>query len=235
MTPSARTPSAQDSAALQAEAGVTASRQAELEPALRPVSRRAYYIYLARATFALALGVALLLTGSTLSNLAGFIAVYWILAALVTLRWVGAHREVPGRGIGLVAGGVALAAGVALALRRPLSTLFSEAVLLDFFGATAIVMGLLRLSGRLHDDQLGEADPRRRYRVVAGLLDIVLGAVLLTASARTSTGIRVAVGAWALSTGTLLLLDGLMLRRLAGSQRAGDDVNMRSPRPPRRK
>jgi hypothetical protein len=184
------------------------------------VTRRAYYIYLARATFALALGVALLLTGSTLSNIASFIAVYWILAAVVTLRWVGAHREARGRRIGLAAGGVALVAGVALALRHPLSGLFSEEALLDFFGATAIAMGLLRLSGRLHDDQLGEEDPRRRYRTLAGLLDIVLGLVLLTASARTSTGIRVAVGAWALSTGTLLLLDGLMLRRLVEPQQA---------------
>jgi len=223
MTPSARTPSAEISAASQAEAAVTVRPELGTEPAAPHVSRRAYYIYLARATFALALGVALLLTGSTLSNLAGFIAVYWILAAIVTLRWVGAHREAPGRRVGLLAGGVALAAGVALALRHPLSTVFSEAALLDFFGATAIAMGLLRLSGRLHDDQLGDADPRRRYRIVAGLLDVVLGLVLLTASARTSTGIRIAVGAWALSTGTLLLLDGIMLRRLVKSQPSGTE------------
>jgi uncharacterized membrane protein HdeD (DUF308 family) len=193
----------------------------EPESPARPVSRRAYGIYLARATFALALGVALLVGGSGLSNLAGFIAVYWILAAMVTLRWVGAHPEAPGKGIGLFAGGVALVAGVGLALRHPLSGLFSEAALLDFFGATAMVMGFLRLSGRLHDDQLGQEGPRRRYRILAGLLDVVLGVVLVTASARTSTGIRLAVGAWALSTGTLLLLDGLMLRRVAQSQRAG--------------
>jgi uncharacterized membrane protein HdeD (DUF308 family) len=184
------------------------------------VPRLAYYIYLARATFALALGVALLLSGSGLSNLATFIAVYWILAAVITLRWVGAHREARGRRIGLLAGGMALAAGVALALRHPLSGLFGEAALLDFFGATAIAMGVLRLSGKLHDDQLGEEDPRRRYRIVAGLLDVVLGLVLVTASARTSTGIRIAVAAWALSTGTLLLLDGLMLRRRVESERA---------------
>jgi len=185
------------------------------------LSRRAYYVYLARATFALALGVALLLSGSGLSNLATFIAVYWILAAVVTLRWVGVHREVKGRRSGLLAGTMALAAGVALAFRHPLSGLFGEAALLDFFGVTAVTMGVLRLSGRLHDDQLGGEDPRRRYRIVAGLLDVVLGVVLLTASARTSAGIRVAVGAWALSTGTLLLLDGLMLRRRAKSQPAG--------------
>jgi uncharacterized membrane protein HdeD (DUF308 family) len=184
------------------------------------VSRRAYYIYLARATFALALGVALLLSGSGLSNIAGFISVYWILAAVVTLRWVGAHREAEGRRIGLMAGGLALAAGIALALRHPLQAVFSQEVLLDFFGVTAITMGVLRLWGKLHDDQLGEDDPRRRYRVVAGLLDVVLGIVLLTASDRTSTGIRFAVAAWALSTGTLLLLDGLILRGLVESQHA---------------
>jgi uncharacterized membrane protein HdeD (DUF308 family) len=184
------------------------------------VTRRAYYIYLARATFALALGVALLLTGSTLSNLATFIAVYWILAAVVTLRWVGAHRQARGRRLGLVAGSAALAAGVALALRRPLEDLIGEDALLDFLGVTAITMGVLRVSGLLHDDQLGNEHPRSRYRIVAGLLDVVLGLVLITASDRTATGIRLAVGAWALSTGTLLLLDGLMLRRLVKSQQA---------------
>jgi hypothetical protein len=190
------------------------------ESVQRPVSRRAYYIYLARATIALSLGVALLFTGSGLSNIAGFIAVYWILAALITLRWVASHRDVGGARIGFVAGGLALTAGIALALRHPLVTIFGQQALLDFFGATALLMGVLRLSGKLHDDQLGEDDPRRRYRIVAGLLDIVLGLVLLTASSRTSTGIRVAVAAWALSTGTLLLLDGLMLRRLVAPTEA---------------
>jgi uncharacterized membrane protein HdeD (DUF308 family) len=207
---------------MQEVGAVTARPRLGEATASRPVTRRAYYVYLVRATFALALGVALLLTGSGLSNLATDIAVYWIVAAVITLRWVGVHREAGGRRIGFFAGGLALVAGVALALRHPLSGLFSEAALLNFFGATAIAMGLLRLSGRLHDDQLGEEDPRRRYRIVAGLLDVVLGVVLLTASDRTSTGIRLAVAAWALSTGTLLLLDGLMLRRFAGSQRAGE-------------
>jgi uncharacterized membrane protein HdeD (DUF308 family) len=219
MSATARNRPGDHSPPMHDEAAVASAPRTGPVSVSRPVPRRAYYIYLARATFALALGVALLLSGSGLSNVATFIAVYWILAAVITLRWVGAHHEARERRIGFVAGGLALVAGVALALRHPLQGVFSQAALLDFFGATAIAMGVLRLSGQLHDDQLGEEDPRRRYRVVAGLLDVVLGVVLLTASERTSTGIRLAVAAWALSTGTLLLLDGLMLRRFAGSQR----------------
>ena len=230
-----RNPAGGDSPQMQDNGAVAARPRPEAAPDSRPVPRRAYYIYLIRATVALALGTALLVAGSGLTNLASFIAVYWIIAAVITLRWVGGHREAGGRRLGFVAGGLALAAGVALALRHPLRDLFSERALLDFFGATAITMGLLRLSGRLHDDQLGEKDPRRRYRIVAGLLDIVLGVVLVTASARTSTGIRLAVAAWALLTGTFLLLDGLMLRRLVGPQAERDDVNMRRPRPRRRR
>jgi uncharacterized membrane protein HdeD (DUF308 family) len=203
-----------------AQAEAVAARSSDGSTSPPPVPRRAYYIYLARATFVLALGVALLLTGSTLSNLATFIAVYWILAALVTLRWVGANSEGRGRRIGLIAGGAALAAGVALALRHPLGAVVGEEAVMDFLGATAIAMGLLRLSGWLHDDQLKKEHPRRRYRIVGGLMDVVLGLALITASARTSTGITLVVGAWALSTGTLLLLDGLTLRRLVKSQRA---------------
>ena len=177
--------------------------------------RWAYYVYVVRAAVALALGVAVLLAGSGLARLATFVAVYWIAAALITLRWVGANRGARGSRIGMLAGATALAAGVALALRGPLSGQFSTGALLDFFGFTAIVTGGLRLSGLLHDDQLARDRPRRRYRLVAGSLDVLLGAVLLVADERTATEIRIVVGVWALSTGTLLLLDGLMLRRLA--------------------
>ena len=180
--------------------------------------RWAFYVYVARAAVALALGVAVLLAGSGLARLGTFVAVYWIAAALITLRWVAANREAKGSRIAMLAGVTALAAGVALALHGPLSGQFSEGALLDFFGLTAIVTGALRLSGLLHDDQLARDRPRRRYRLVAGSLDVALGVALLLAEGRTATEIRIVVGVWALSTGTLLLLDGLMLRRL-GSRR----------------
>jgi len=114
------------------EVGVVAvGSRPEETAASPPITRRAFFVYLVRATFALALGVALLLSGSGLSNLASFIAVYWILGAVITLRWVAVHREAGERRIGFVAGGTALAAGIALALRNPLQNLFSQAVLLE--------------------------------------------------------------------------------------------------------
>lgn len=59
------------------------------------VPRWAYYVFLVRGAVALSLGVALLLAGSDLNRLTTFVAVYWIVAALLTLSWVSTHRAAP--------------------------------------------------------------------------------------------------------------------------------------------
>lgn len=176
--------------------------------------RWAFYLFLVRGGMALALGVALLVAGSSGPRLVTFVGVYWIVAAVITLRWVGAHHVVRGRRLGLLAGATGLAAGVAVALREPLAGLVGEELLLDLLGLSAVATGLLRLFGRFHDDQLAVERPRRRYRVVAGSLDVLLGVALLVTDVHSAADVRIALGVWGLATGTLLLMDALVLRRL---------------------
>jgi uncharacterized membrane protein HdeD (DUF308 family) len=179
-----------------------------------PGSQRAYLLFFARGVVALALGILLLLAGSDFNRLTTFVAVYWIVAAVLTLHWVGAHRTQPHRRLGLLAGTIALVAGTAVVLRPLLDALLSRGALLDVLGASALLTGVLRLLGTFHDDQLAREHPRRRYRFVIGALEVLLGITLLVAGEAASTQTRVALAVWGLSTGTFLLLDGLALRRL---------------------
>lgn len=185
------------------------------------IPRRAYRLLLVRGAVALALGIAVLLSGSKFSRLTTFVAVYWIVAALLTLRWVSGNPALPHRRIGFAAGVTALVAGMAVVFRGLLDELLSRAALLDILGVSALATGLLRMSGWFHDDQLGREHPRRRYRFVIGTLEIVLGVALFLTDEAATDQIRIALAVWGLTTGTFLLLDGLTLRRLAHSSTGG--------------
>lgn len=174
-----------------------------------------YWIFLVRGSVALALGAALLVSGAGLSLLASFLAGYWILGALVTLRWVVGHPGVSGRRFGALAAAIGLVAGILLFLREVLDALIEQGLLLDLIGAIAIAMGLLRLSGKFHDDQVAGEKPRGRYRLVIGMLDVVLGVAVIVANEDSVSQVRLALGVWGLLTGTFLLLDALRVRRLS--------------------
>ena len=176
-----------------------------------------FWVFVIRGSVAFALGVALLLSGDVVSNLGTFVAVYWIIGAVLTLRWVAQHRSAPGWRVGSVAGLIGVVVGITFLVRELLHTFIEEGLLLDLLGVSAVAMGLLRLLGGFHDDQIAGDRPRLRYRVVVGTLDIVLGVALLIGSATSASQIRLALGVWGLLTGTFLLLDALRLRQLDGS------------------
>jgi uncharacterized membrane protein HdeD (DUF308 family) len=179
------------------------------------IPRRTYLLFMVRGAVALAFGVTLLAAGANLSRLTTFVAVYWIVAALLTLNWVGTRRALPHRRLALAAGLTGLVAGVALVFRELFKALLGEGLFLDFLGATAIATGVLRLSGLIHDDQLSHNAPRRRYRFVVGTLELLLGVALVTAEGGSAHGTRILLGLWGLAMGAFLLLDGFMVRRLA--------------------
>lgn len=181
------------------------------------ITRRAYLVFLVRGAVALALGVTLLAAGSNLSRLTTFVAIYWVAAALLTIRWVGARPALHYRRLALLAGVTGLVAGLAVVFRVLFKALLSEAAWLDFLGATAIFTGVLRLSGLIHDDQMARDRPRRRYRYVVGTLEVLLGGALVTAEQGPSQSTRILLGIWALAMGAFLLLDGFMMRRLAAN------------------
>lgn len=187
-----------------------------------PVPRAAYVIFLVRGAVAFVLGLTLLFAGSNLSRLTTFVAIYWIVAALMTLRWAGAQRALPHRKVAFAAAVVGIVVGVAVLFRKLLDVLFSQGLLLDFLGASAIATGVLRLLSLLHDDQLSREHPRRRYRFVVGSLEVILGVSLVVAEQGATTEIRLALALWGLATGTFLLLDAVRLRRLAHAQKGGE-------------
>jgi uncharacterized membrane protein HdeD (DUF308 family) len=176
--------------------------------------RWTYWVFLARGSFALALGIALLASGSGLSLLGNFLAVYWIVGAVLTLRWATGHRAATGRRLGAVAGLIGIVAGILVLLRGLLDDLVDQGYLLDLLGVCALATGVLRLSGGFRDDQFASDKPRDRYRLVVGTLDVGLGVALILVSEETVSTVRLALGVWGLLTGTFLVLDAFRLRRL---------------------
>ena len=177
--------------------------------------RKVYLVFVVRGAVALGLGLTVLVEGSNLSRLTTFIAVYWIVAAAFTIRWVAAQPKHSHRGLSFFAGVLGLAVGVAVVARVLFQHLLSDGAFLDFLGVSAIVIGVLRFLGAIHDDQLQREHPRRRYRFVVGSFEVLIGVGLLVADKGATLQIRVAIGVWGLAMGTFLLLDGLAARRLS--------------------
>jgi uncharacterized membrane protein HdeD (DUF308 family) len=177
------------------------------------IPRWTYWVFLVRGCVAFTLGASLLLSGEGLGLLASFVGGYWIVGALLTLHWAIGNRAAPGRRLGTLVGLIGLAAGIVLLLRELIDALVEQGLLLDVLGLAAIGMGLLRLSGKFHDDQLAAHRPRARYRLVVGTLDIVLGVAVLVVSGENVSEVRLVLGIWGLLVGTFLVLDALRLRR----------------------
>lgn len=171
----------------------------------------------ARATLAFILGIAVLLSGQGRPALANFIAGYWLAGALLTLRWALAPGR-PRSTVGVAAAVLGGAAALLVLARSPLRHVVPEDVLLNVLGVAAVLTGILRLGGGLRDDRLVQEHPRLWRRGVLGLLEILLGVVLLVAHEASAT-ISTVAGVWGLAGGTLLLLDALTMRRAAGRWR----------------
>jgi uncharacterized membrane protein HdeD (DUF308 family) len=178
-------------------------------------SARGWWLTFIRGLVALCLGGALLVAGAGQSRLATFIGIYWLLGAVLTIRWVLRSGEVPGRRLGALAAGIGAATAMALLARGLINDVIGTAILLDLVGAGAIATGAMRMLGGFRDDQFAEERPRKRDSMLVGALDVGLGIALILASDATSTWVRILAAAWGLLGGTLLLIDALRLRRLA--------------------
>jgi len=172
-----------------------------------------WWIVLFRAIVALVLGIGVLVGGGERPFLANFIAVYWLLGSLLTLRWVLAHRWITGARLALAAALVGITAATLVLLREVIDGAITRETTFDLLGVTAIMSGALRLLGGFHDDQIPGVRPRLRHRILIGILDVGLGIALVLTEGR-STATVIVAGVWALVGGTLLLLDALTLRRL---------------------
>lgn len=178
-------------------------------------STQGWWLTFVRGLVALCLGGALLLAGAAQSRLATFIGIYWLLGAMLTIRWVLRSREVPGRRLGALAAGIGAATAVALLARSLINDVVGTAVLLDLVGAGAIATGAMRMLGGFRDNQLAEERPRNGDSMLLGVLDVGLGIALILASDATSAWVRLLAAAWGLVGGTLLLVEAFRLRRSA--------------------
>lgn len=178
-------------------------------------STQGWWLTFVRGLVALCLGGALLLAGAGQSRLATFIGIYWLLGAVLTIRWVLRSREAPGRRLGALAAGIGAASASALLARSLINDVVGTALLLDLVGAGAIATGAMRMLGGFRDNQLAEERSRKRDSMLLGVLDVGLGIALILASDETSKWVRLLAAAWGLVGGTLLLVEALRLRRSA--------------------
>ena len=174
---------------------------------------RLWLLMLARAAVALLLGLTVLaLDDKARPALANFIGVYWLIGSLLTLRWVWRNRRMPGNRLVSAAAAAGVVAGILVLARLLLEDVLSVGVVLTLLGVTAILTGLLRLSGTFRDHVV-EGRSRLPHRVALGALEIVLGILLVLARSPTRP-VAVAAGLWALVGGAIMLVDALELRRM---------------------
>ena len=164
-----------------------------------------------RAVLVIALSIALLTSGTNLALLGNSLAIYWLIGALLTLRWARANRKVRGSRLGMAAGLVGVAAAVILLARGILRGMLSLDTALAILGVAAVLTGSLRLVGAFHDEQLGDR-PRPVHRIALGLSEIGIGLVWIAVDDVTP-GVLRAAGVWAFVGGTIMLLDALALRQ----------------------
>jgi uncharacterized membrane protein HdeD (DUF308 family) len=194
----------------------------------RPIRQgRFWWIAVVRGVFSLLLGTAVLITQGNRAMLANFIGVYWLLSGLLTLRWALTVRWLRGSRIGLAAGSVSVIAAVLVLLRQQLQHLISPNTLINVLGVAAILTGSLRLLGAFEI----ERRTGRRWTfggLALGSVEVVLGLVLFIVREGNERGVSIVFAAWGLVGGSLLLIEGFRLRRLA---RLGSLAEVLEPRP----
>lgn len=176
---------------------------------------RFWWISVLRGCLALLLGIGALTTGASQPALVNFIAVYWLLAGLLTARWALGVRWKAGSRVGLVAGALATGTGLVLLARHSLVDVVSAETLINLVAVTTIATGALRLLGAF------EIEERTGHRwtlggFILGSIEVAIGVVLFLARNAQASTLRVAIGVWGLAAGVLLLAQGSRLHRLGG-------------------
>ena len=183
-----------------------------------PAIVRYWWLTTLRGLVALALALAIAVAGRSTARLVSFLALFWLTGGLLTLRFALAIRPRPGFRLGLAAATAAVVGAGLVLLRGRLSGLVDPEVFVWLLGVAAALTGLLRiLGGFAAEERLG-----RRWTlggIVLGTLELGLGALLLLTSGVDPDLLAPFVAAWGAVSGTLLLVQGLRLRRVARTWR----------------
>jgi len=193
-----------------------------------PAIARYWWVTELRGLVALTLVLAIVVAGRGTARLVTFLALYWMTGGLLTLRFALAIRPRRGFRLGAAAGFVAVVGAVLVVVRNRFSGLVDPDVLIELLGISAVLTGLLRvLGGFATQERFG-----RRWTlggIVLGTVELAFGILLLLTS-QVDPDLLVSIGtAWGAVSGTLLLAEGLRLRRLARSWRQASGTPPQAP------
>jgi uncharacterized membrane protein HdeD (DUF308 family) len=170
----------------------------------------AFWITLARASLALALGLALLLQpDKTRPMLANFMGMFWLAAGVMSLRWSAAGEQ--SRRASRIAGVIGIIAGLLVLARSQMASVMSATVGITLLGVIAILTGVLHIAGGFERRHL----PVRRRSwtsTILGVFEIMLGLLLLMSRFEFGRGFYLVAAAWAFTGAAILLGDALRMR-----------------------
>lgn len=137
---------------------------------------------------------------------------YWLVSGVMSITW--GLRAARRPGVWLAAGIVGVIGGVAIVSRPLIASLVAPRVMVDLFAVFAILAGLLHVLGGYRIRQ----DHGRRWSwgsLFLGVVQIVLGVLILASPEEVPTGVLYVAMIWALIGGIGLLADAYRWRRLA--------------------
>ena len=179
---------------------------------------RYWWISVLRGGLALLLGIGALISEASDKLLVNYIALYWLLGGLLTIRWALGVRWKAGSRLGLAAGLLATAMGLVLIARHRLEDIVNPEALIGAVAVTTVATGCLRIVGAF------EVEERTGHRwtiggMILGSVEVVLGVILLLVRNTQGSTVRLTIGIWGLVAGSLLLAQGfrmLQARRVLG-------------------
>ena len=179
---------------------------------LTPIQRYAWILLAIRAVLALGLGLVVVVSNEIRPAMLNVIAIYWLLGAVLTLRWARAHHHAPGERVAYVAGIVGIVASIAIFARGLLSDLLEDQRMLALMGTFSVVIGVLRISGLFRESVTEELRRSSPERIAMGALEIALGIVLFFSVELRPIAIPI-IGTWGIVGGSIMLTDAVRARR----------------------
>src|SRR4029077_7048175 len=106
-----------------------------------PIRAYAWILLLVRALLALALGIVVVVTGEIWAGMVNVIAIYWLLGALLTLRWARAHPGTRGQRLACASSIAGIVASFVIFARGYLKDVLTEERMLGLLGMFSITIG----------------------------------------------------------------------------------------------
>ena len=161
------------------------------------------------------LGVALIIRPDVARPfLTNFIGAFWFSGGLLTIRWGLKTKQ--SRWITIAVGAIGVFAGAAVIGRTVAVRWIEPDFIVTMLGVVALLTGILHVSGRMTVRHAPVGDISRTG-VLLGIMEIVLGLVLLFGSTSSSIAYTVSV-IWALLGGFALFNDARLMYKEALSE-----------------